>query len=97
MRIVTVNVPESYIDAMKKLVGDNGFYPSRSELIRVAVRKFIIRELESAKQLVKYGVIEDEDNELEDEDFVRVPISKKNENNEEVREFETFKIVERLR
>jgi len=38
MKIVTVNVPESYIDAINKLIGRDGLYPSRSELIRCAVR-----------------------------------------------------------
>lgn len=49
MKIVTVNVPESYIDAIGKLIGENGLYPSRSELIRVAVREFLLKELRMAK------------------------------------------------
>jgi len=44
MKIVTVNVPESYIEAIKKLIGRDGLYPSRSELIRCAVREFLIKE-----------------------------------------------------
>lgn len=99
MRIVTVNVPESYIEAINKLIGDGGLYPSRSELIRVAVRKFLIKELKMAKKLTKlsnmpeFGEIEDQE---DDDNFVRVPINKINEKNEPVREFKTFKIVERL-
>ena len=45
MRIITVNLPLSYVRAIEKLTGKNGMYPSRSELIRVAVREFIIKEL----------------------------------------------------
>ena len=44
MKIVTVNVPETYIDAMEKLIGEDGLYPSRSELIRCATRDFLIKE-----------------------------------------------------
>jgi Arc/MetJ-type ribon-helix-helix transcriptional regulator len=49
MRIITVNLPESYLKAMDKLLGEKAIYPSRSELIRVAVREFLIKELEAVK------------------------------------------------
>ena len=54
MRIITVNIPESYIRAIKSLTGDGGLYPSRSELVRVAVREFLISELKAAKSFVKF-------------------------------------------
>jgi Arc/MetJ-type ribon-helix-helix transcriptional regulator len=54
MRIITVNLPESYIRAIKSLVGKNGIYPSRSELIRVATREFLISELKAAKSFEKF-------------------------------------------
>ena len=94
MKIVTVNVPESYIDAIEKLIGEGGLYPSRSELIRCAVRDFLLRELRNANDLLKYNENEIED--FDDENFVRVPIEKVNENSEPVREFKTYKIVKRL-
>ena len=94
MKIVTVNVPESYIDAIEKLIGEGGLYPSRSELIRCAVRDFLLRELRNANDLLKYNETEIED--FDDEKFVRVPIEKVNENSEPVREFKTYKIVKRL-
>jgi len=72
MKIVTVNVPESYIGAINKLIGENGLYPSRSELIRCAVRDFLIKELTMANNIAKY--IEDEFDVFDDEIFVRVPI-----------------------
>ena len=53
MRIITINVPESYLTAIKKLVGT--IYPSRSECIRVALREFLIRELEFAKKLPEWN------------------------------------------
>ena len=94
MKIVTVNVPESYLDSIEKLVGENGLYPSRSELIRVAVRDFLLRELKMADNMAKYKEAEIED--FDDENYVRVPVKRLNENDEPVREFKTYKIIKRL-
>ncbi len=94
MKIVTVNVPESYLESIKRLIGENGLYPSRSELIRVAVREFLIKELRMANEMIKYKEVEVE--KLDDKNYVRVPVEKMNENNEPVREFKTYKIVKRL-
>lgn len=94
MKIVTVNVPESYIDAINKLIGQEGLYPSRSELIRCAVRDFLIKELKLASNMAKYNEAEIED--FDDENFVRVPIEGMNEKSEPVREFKTYKILKRL-
>jgi Arc/MetJ-type ribon-helix-helix transcriptional regulator len=95
MKIVTVNVPESYLDAINKLIGENGLYPSRSELIRCAVREFLIKELKMAKNMAKYSEAE-YDEVFDEENYVRVPVESKNEKNEPVREFKTFKIIQRL-
>ncbi|MFX1327030.1 MAG: ribbon-helix-helix domain-containing protein [Promethearchaeota archaeon] len=94
MKIVTVNIPESYLDSIEKLVGENGLYPSRSELIRVAVRDFLLRELKMADNIAKYKESETED--FDDDHFVRVPIERLNEKDEPVREFKTYKIIKRL-
>jgi Arc/MetJ-type ribon-helix-helix transcriptional regulator len=94
VKIVTVNVPEMYIDAIEKLVGVKGIYPSRSELIRCAVRDFLLKELKNANDLVKYNETEIED--FDNEKFVRVPMERMNENSEPVREFKTYKIVKKL-
>jgi Arc/MetJ-type ribon-helix-helix transcriptional regulator len=94
LKIVTVNIPESYLESIKRLIGENGLYPSRSELIRVAVREFLIKELRRANEMIKYKEVEIE--KLDDKNFVRVPIEKMDENNEPVREFKTYKIVKRL-
>lgn len=93
MKIVTVNVPESYVEAIEKLIGENGLYPSRSELIRCAVREFLLKELKMAKSIVTYDKSDFDD--FDEENLVRVPV--KNEKEEEpVREFKTYKIVRRL-
>jgi len=59
MKIVTVNVPESYISAINKLVGNEHLFPSRSELIRAAVREFIINELVKVRQEIKIEQIKE--------------------------------------
>ncbi|MEM4952205.1 MAG: ribbon-helix-helix domain-containing protein [Ignisphaera sp.] len=48
MRIVTVKLPEAYIEAIDELVR-MGIYTSRSEAIRAAIREMIKRELWSSK------------------------------------------------
>lgn len=63
MRIITINLPEKYLDALKVLT-DNRIYPSRSEEIRVALKDFLEDELEFAsvleynkfKKIMKEGV-----------------------------------------
>ncbi|MFW9865342.1 MAG: CopG family ribbon-helix-helix protein [Promethearchaeota archaeon] len=94
MKIVTVNIPESYLENIERLIGENGLYPSRSELIRCAVRDFLIKELRRANEMIKYKEVEVE--KIDNKDYVRVPIEKMDENNEPVREFKTYKIVKRL-
>lgn len=44
VKIVTVNINEEDIDKINKLVGDDAPYPSRSELMRSAVREFLLQE-----------------------------------------------------
>jgi Arc/MetJ-type ribon-helix-helix transcriptional regulator len=44
MRIVTVKMPETYLEGLDELVR-MGRYSSRSEAIRVAVRELLKREL----------------------------------------------------
>ena len=95
MKVVTVNIPESYIDAIKKLVGEKGLFPSRSELVRVACRDFLIRELRITNNVAKEEInVEIQD--YDKESYVKVPVEQKNEKNEPIREFKTYKILKRL-
>jgi len=94
MKIVTVNVPESYVSAIEHLVGEDGLYPSRSELIRCAVREFLLKELHRVKNAAKYQA-EPELEDLDDENYVRVPMEKLR-GTEPVREFKTYKILRKL-
>ena len=104
IRIITVNLPLSYLKAIKALTGEGGLYPSRSELIRVAVREFLIKELEAAKSFAKFQQqtqtqfsaiyppkIEEH---LTDENLiVKVPLNESPEGI--VTEYKTYKIVQR--
>lgn len=83
---------------MEKLVGQDGLYPSRSELIRCAVRAFLIKELKLAQNMLKYSSKDDIKirESLDESKYVRVPIEGRNEDNEPVREFKTYKIIKRL-
>jgi Arc/MetJ-type ribon-helix-helix transcriptional regulator len=97
LKIVTVNIPTSFIDAINKLIGQDRLYPSRSELIRCAVRDFLLKELKMAKNMAKYDQSEEKgDQDFNDEDFVRVPIEKVNEKSEPIREYKTYKIIRRF-
>lgn len=49
MQIITVNIPRSYDQALKVFYGENKIYPSRSELVRVAVQRYIQRIIEKIK------------------------------------------------
>jgi Arc/MetJ-type ribon-helix-helix transcriptional regulator len=93
MKIITVNLPVPYIKTIEVLVGENGLYPSRSELIRVAIRDFLLKELEIAKTFPK-DVLEPEKDVLEPEDdlVVRVP-TEKTIGMDTVREYKTYRIV----
>ena len=97
MKIVTVNIEEAYIEAIKKLVGEGGLYPSRSELIRCAVREFLLRELKTAEKFSKIPDKKNDDEDFEEqEDIVRVPIITRNNKNEPIREFKTYKVIKKL-
>jgi len=85
MKIVTVNIPEPYLQAIDKLTGNDGLYPSRSELIRVAVRDFLIRELKNAEKM-SYYYKKPEKPKFDSENYVRVPMRDND-------GFKTFKIV----
>lgn len=43
MKVVTVHLPEAYIEAIDQLVRRK-LYPNRAEAIRMAVRDFIMEE-----------------------------------------------------
>lgn len=75
------------------MVGKNGLYPSRSELIRCAVRDFLLKELKLANNMAKYNMTEPEIEAFDDKNFVRIPVESKDDNNEPITGFKTYKIL----
>ncbi|MGQ4891967.1 MAG: ribbon-helix-helix domain-containing protein [Candidatus Njordarchaeia archaeon] len=50
MTLVTVHLPERFLREIEKLV-EEGYYPNRSEVIRIALRDFLRQEaLEKRKE-----------------------------------------------
>ena len=43
MKLITLYLPETYIDALDQLVGDR-YYPNRAEAIRMAIRDLLSEE-----------------------------------------------------
>lgn len=43
MKLITVNLPESYIKELDNLVKE-GYYPNRAEAIRLAIKDLLSRE-----------------------------------------------------
>ena len=43
MKLVTLNIPQAYLDGIEQLV-EQEIYPNRSETIRIAVRDFLRKE-----------------------------------------------------
>ncbi|MFX1470329.1 MAG: ribbon-helix-helix domain-containing protein [Promethearchaeota archaeon] len=50
MKIITINLPEKYLEAIQ-ILNDMGVYPSRSEAIRIALEDFLTKELKMYKDL----------------------------------------------
>ncbi|MHA1135487.1 MAG: ribbon-helix-helix domain-containing protein [Candidatus Thorarchaeota archaeon] len=44
MKLVTLHIPETYVQGLEQLVESN-LYPNRSEAIRIAIRDLLKREL----------------------------------------------------
>ncbi len=50
MKIVTINIPDQYLDCLETMV-NMGFFPSRSEAVRQALKRFLTVEQELNKDL----------------------------------------------
>lgn len=89
MRIITINLPVSFIKIIDSLTGHDGLYPSRSELVRVAVRDFLIHDIDSAKSFKKYAQAQAKRKKSDEKLFVQVPMDN------DLKEFKTYKLVQR--
>lgn len=89
IKIITVYVPEKYINAIKLLVGEDKLYSSRSELIRAALRDFFLEKIEITQAIKreKFEAIKKTLNALnnENEEYVLIPTEKN--------EFKKHKII----
>lgn len=97
MKIITVNLPVSYLKTIEELVGNQTqLYPSRSELIRVAIREFLMHELETAQAFLNPSkpVEQKKEPEIDQSLFVRVPVAKKPGETPEM-EYKTFRIIKK--
>lgn len=92
LRIVTININEDAIEKIKKLVGKGGIYPSRSELIRCAVREFLKKEIKMDKDMIRF---KDAENDPNLKNFIKIPVDNIDKN-EPIREFKTYKIIKKL-
>ncbi|HDI07814.1 MAG TPA: ribbon-helix-helix protein, CopG family [Candidatus Bathyarchaeota archaeon] len=52
MKLITLYLPEPYIEALDQLVNER-FYPNRAEAIRVAIRDLIKSEVWRRRSIVK--------------------------------------------
>lgn len=50
MKIVTINIADQYLEAIEILV-NLGFYPSRSEAVRQALKQFLTNEADLIEEL----------------------------------------------
>jgi len=97
MKIITVNLPVTYLKMIDGLVGENALYPSRSELVRVAVRDFLIHELESAKSFSNFKTTIQSDPVIQQPDvdpnlFVQIPLGSASNG---IPEYKTFRLVKK--
>lgn len=98
MRVITVNIPVPYLKTIDGLVGEKALYPSRSEIIRVAVREFLIKELATAKSFGNFltpsiqpePILPKED--VDPNLFVQIPVGNTSNG---VPEFKTFRLVKK--
>ncbi len=98
MKIITVNLPVNYLNAIASLVGEKGLYPSRSELARVAIREFLIKELEAVKFFTQLQNTMPKAQDVQDnsEIFIQLPVDNEpilHENGDQM--IKTYRIIKK--
>jgi len=64
MQICTINVPDSYLDCIEVLI-NMGFYPSRSEAVRAALKQFLKRDGKFVEEIETSNFREMKESQLE--------------------------------
>ncbi|MEA1994061.1 MAG: ribbon-helix-helix domain-containing protein [Euryarchaeota archaeon] len=65
MKLVSVQIPELYLEGLDIMIA-SGYYPNRSEAIRIAVRDLLtneiggFQEIEKRKSMLRTSVVEEE-------------------------------------
>ena len=54
MQVLTVNLRPDQIESINALVGKEGSFPSRSELIRIAVREYLQEQLKAMEEFAQF-------------------------------------------
>jgi Arc/MetJ-type ribon-helix-helix transcriptional regulator len=54
MKIVTINIPDQYLDCIEVMI-QMGFFPSRSEAVREALKQFLVNEVDINHALTSEG------------------------------------------
>lgn len=85
LMIVSGNITDSMQEKIKLLVGKDGIYPSRSEVLRVALREFLLRDLKKLNIKPEPEPVYNDGPET-----IRVPISKG------AKEMKTYTVLRRL-
>ncbi len=96
MKIVSAHVPVSDLEKIDKLVGKQGLYPSRSEVVRYAIKKYLVDKLKIVKKVSNTDKNIKEDKHTEEEHkYVKVPVDDNGTDNPE-KQFEIYKILKKL-
>lgn len=99
MKIITVNLPSSFIEEMETMTGNESLYPSRSELIRVAVRDYLAKTIKRAEQVKKELELKKKPQIMvqKNEDFetISIPVSTNIEMSQAAAIYKSYKIIKK--
>jgi Arc/MetJ-type ribon-helix-helix transcriptional regulator len=100
MVIVTANVSSRDLEMADNLVGQTGLYTSRSELIRYALREFLLEKLEMLKKSEHPQYVhmpkEQQNHQSAQKHYIRIPIEKTSEKSNPKQNFKIYKVIKKL-
>ena len=98
MRVVTVNLPETHLDAIARLCGNryDSQYPSRSEFVRVAVKNQLLKDLNLLKKLSHLKSIQEKKIRGIKSVKIKVPIERQREVKEAEEKKSSYMVLRKL-
>lgn len=96
MKVITVNIPVAWVQKIKGLIGDSGLYPSRCELIRVALRDFLIKEMRNLKIMsspIREIIEKNKEIDDNDENIVKIPVQTIIVGDTTVTEYKKYRVI----